>query len=277
MALLASSTLVIAVVDYWTGPDVGFSLFYLIPVSIGGRYLPRAAAVMLAVLAAGGWLAADSAWHGFGLVPFWNGCTRLAIFAGAAIAVSQLRRDTERVAELNARLRTLLDQEQRLSRTDGVTGLGNARLFDEAYGRSFALWRRNHEPLAVVCVDLDNFKQVNDTRGHAAGDELLKQIAAAMSRVLRAGDVATRLGGDEFAILLHECPPEIAGRVGERLLQQIRSTTEPFPELGLGASLGIACFDVPPATAQAALRVADGALYTAKSNGKNRVEVVNGH
>jgi diguanylate cyclase (GGDEF)-like protein len=275
-AVLAAGTVLITFVDYLTGPDIGLSLFYLVPVTVGARYLTRTHAIALALLAAAGWLAADAAWHGLSPVSIWNGVTRVGIFLGAAFAVLQLRKDTEAVAQLNARLEALLEQEKRLSRTDLLTGLANARMFEEAYQKSHAVWRRNHEPLAIACLDLDNFKSVNDTRGHAEGDALLKQVAAAATSVLRAGDVAARLGGDEFAVLLHACSADVATRVADRLLQQIRAATQALPDLPLGASIGIAWFDAPPPTLQAALRVADSALYTAKTSGKNRVFLVSG-
>lgn len=273
-ALITAGVVVIAALDYWTGPDIGFSLFYLVPILIAARDLPQAHAVAVAIVAAGGWLVADAGWHGLTMVGAWNGVTRLVIFTGAAVAVSRMRADHDRLASLNEQLQVLFDQEQRVARTDGLTSLGNARLFADEYARSVARWRRSAGPMAVACIDLDNFKTINDTRGHAAGDDVLKQMAAAMTTVLRAGDVAVRLGGDEFAILLHDCPPEAGALIANRVLALLRSLTAEFRDLQLGASIGLACFDVPPAEPEQALRAADRALYQAKARGKNRLELV---
>lgn len=272
-ALLASAILAIATVDYWTGPDIGFSLFYLIPVLIGARDLPRRQALSLAVLAAAGWLFADVGWHGISPIPLWNGLTRLVIFVGGVEAISRMRAEQQRATALNEQLETLLTQEKQVARTDGLTSLGNSRFFLEEYARSLTLWRRSGEPLTVGCIDLDDFKSVNDTHGHSAGDDLLRQIALAIAGGLRAGDVAARVGGDEFAVLLHGCTPETSLQIGERILALVRSVTGTFPDLPLGASMGLAYFEVPPAEPEHALREADRALYTAKARGKHRIEL----
>lgn len=269
-----AGVVVIAAVDYWTGPDIGLSLFYLVPVLIAARNFPRAHAIAVAIVAAGGWLAADAGWHGMTMIGVWNGATRLVIFTGAAVSVSRMRADHDRLASLNERLQVLFDQEKRVARTDGLTSLGNSRFFFEQYARALALWRRNPEPLTIGYIDLDNFKSVNDTRGHAAGDDLLKQIAAAIAGVLRAGDVAVRVGGDEFAVLLRGGTPDVSIQIGERILDRVRSVTATFVDLPLSASIGLAYFEVPPAEPEQALRAADRALYVAKAGGRNRIEIV---
>lgn len=173
----------------------------------------------------------------------------------------------------------LEDQLRHQALHDPLTGLANRVLFVDRL--SHALVRRGaDEGVAVLFVDLDEFKAINDTLGHGAGDELLRMVAERLSTVLRSEDTACRLGGDEFAFLLEEAPPERALDVAGRILAAL---DEPF-EIGghtatLSASIGIAtggrAADGSDSgeTADELLRDADTAMYAAKSFGKGRIQV----
>jgi diguanylate cyclase (GGDEF)-like protein len=124
--------------------------------------------------------------------------------------------------------------------------------------------------MAVMVVDLDNFKQINDQEGHAAGDEVLRQVAEAMRACIRAGDLAARFGGDEFALVLSPVQPTESETVANRLLASMEVLRRAHPDSGLGASIGIAWFDSPPSDPDAALRRADQAMYVSKVGGKGR-------
>jgi diguanylate cyclase (GGDEF)-like protein len=174
----------------------------------------------------------------------------------------------------------LEDQLRHQALHDPLTGLPNRVLFVDRL--SHALVRRgpSHAGLAVLFVDLDDFKEVNDTLGHAAGDQLLRLVATRLAGVLRPEDTAGRLGGDEFAFLVEEVRPEDIDHIAERI---VRALAEPF-DLGgrvatLSASIGIATRDRLAAGRDASdvadelLRDADTAMYAAKSLGKGRVRV----
>lgn len=270
--LLILSIPLLGFADHASGPDFGFSLLYLMPVAILAWRSDARLAVAAAVLAAGCWLGADAAYRGFTPVTLWNALTRLAMYVALAGLTGRVRLDRERVAALNERLSRLLEQEQRLARTDPLTGLANSRAFREALDKGLARSRRDGSPLAVACIDLDNFKRLNDTLGHAGGDRALRAAAETLSRVARAADVSARIGGDEFAVLLHDCDEAGARAVAERVLKEVQDVLRQAGT-GVGASVGVACFREAPENADAALGAADRALYQAKRQGKGQIVV----
>lgn len=151
------------------------------------------------------------------------------------------------------------------SRTDPLTGLNNRRAIDERIGEEIARAKRYGHPLAVLMIDLDDFKSINDRYGHVAGDDTLHDVAGAITRSVRSIDIAGRYGGEEFLVILPETAMVGAAAVAER----IRATIE---QLGrTTASAGVAeLFDEDTAAAELIER-ADTALYKAKRSGKNRV------
>jgi diguanylate cyclase (GGDEF)-like protein len=144
----------------------------------------------------------------------------------------------------------------RISRTDPLTGSLNRRGFEERFAAELAVARRTGGDLALLLVDLDDFKQVNDTHGHAAGDELLRWTVEAMRDVLRGHDVVGRLGGDEFAAVLPAAGPEEASAAAERVAARLRDRTP--------ASIGIASMGPDGATPDELGRAADRSLYARK-------------
>ena len=158
---------------------------------------------------------------------------------------------------------------------DALTGLINRREFEHRLRRalsSAAEFQRHH---AVMYLDLDQFKVVNDTCGHPAGDELMRQISAVLQRRLREGDTLARLGGDEFGVLLENCPAEHAARIAEEL----RQTVADFPfawhsrTFTLSVSIGVVNVANGLFTLAEVLSAADAACYMAKEKGRNRVQV----
>ncbi len=273
IALLAASVVAIAAADYLTGPDIGLSLFYLVPIVIAGRRANQTVAIALAAAAALGWTVADSAWHGVTPVSLWNSLTRLGIFVGAAIVMARVRRDERRLGELNRQLQDGLAVEQRLARTDPLTSLANGRMFRDEVQRALARSRRDKEPLTIAYLDLDNFKALNDRYGHAEGDEILKDVASGISAVIREGDLAARLGGDEFALLLQGCGEDALEAIGGRLLAQVEAVAARYPEVTFGATIGFAECTGAGVDPDSAIRAADRAMYAAKFKGKNRIEI----
>lgn len=163
-----------------------------------------------------------------------------------------------------------LRREQRAAVTDSLTGLLNRRGFDERLRDEIARADRSGTPLALVLVDCDDLKRINDRLGHEAGDAMLQDLARLLRRSKRVSDVAARVGGDEFALVL----PEADGAAAATLAERIRSTLSARGPAGSGttASFGIATYPDDGHTCSALLRAADRSLYDeAKRRGKNRV------
>jgi diguanylate cyclase (GGDEF)-like protein len=170
-------------------------------------------------------------------------------------------------------LRNALEEVERLAITDSLTGLYNHRHLFELAGRELQRARRYQLPLSVMMVDIDEFKRVNDTYGHAMGDQVLQGIAECCRKELREVDVIGRYGGDEFVALLPETGLSAACQVAERLRKSIaeRMIDTKAGRITVTASLGIAVLDDEHPTPESLLDRADQALYVAKQNGRNRI------
>ncbi len=173
-------------------------------------------------------------------------------------------------------LRRQLEETARVqARTDELTGLPNRRRFFELAEREMVRAQRYSAPLAVVMLDLDHFKEINDNHGHATGDQVLRAVGDCCRDVLRTNDVVGRLGGEEFAIMLPATTLEGAQLFAERLRETITECRIGLPglELRLTATLGVAaCEPGETTTMDELLARADAALYRGKAAGRNRVE-----
>jgi diguanylate cyclase (GGDEF)-like protein/PAS domain S-box-containing protein len=163
-------------------------------------------------------------------------------------------------------------QLEHLALHDVLTGLPNSRLLQDRLEQTLAATRRNSQPMGLMYLDLDEFKPVNDTYGHAAGDLVLKEFASRVAQVLRETDTIARIGGDEFVAVLGQISGEAdARRAAERVLSALE---RPF-DLGNGqaarvsASIGLALFPQHGQTAQELKQHADAAMYAAKQGGRN--------
>ncbi|MCW2621612.1 MAG: diguanylate cyclase, partial [Frankiales bacterium] len=168
--------------------------------------------------------------------------------------------------ELVEQQRTLAQRLSRLAETDELTSCLNRRALHRALGG--ALSRASPErPVSVCVLDLDRFKALNDSQGHAAGDRVLVTVAETLISVTRSGEAVSRFGGDEFAVLLPGTDLDAAVQIGDRLRACLALA---LADTGVTASVGIACA-VSPVTADVLLAVADGQMYAAKVAGGNRV------
>jgi diguanylate cyclase (GGDEF)-like protein len=183
----------------------------------------------------------------------------LAVQAGVAIENARLHRVVERQAV-----------------TDALTGLANRRQFYEVLGREYERAQRFGQPVSLILLDIDDFKQINDSRGHLAGDAVLHSVAATLAEVIREIDLAARYGGEEFAVLLPQTGPEGAANLAERLRSEIAARKIRFGTdeiAGVTASFGVAAGPVNEQTQIDLIASADAALYQAKREGKNHVTV----
>lgn len=248
----------VAVLDTATGSEIGFSIFYLVPVSFAGAFISRRTGFVLAILSAATWgyfevttgHAYSAAW-----IPYWNSAIHLGFFL--------------LVNELIERLRRAHARQRALARQDSLTGIANARVFEENAHRTNALSRRSGRPFTVAYVDLDRFKQVNDEFGHSAGDELLRTVALLIADGVRSTDVVARLGGDEFGILLPDTEAEQARVILERIAASIADRVR--GHWAVSATVGAVTFTEPPEDADFAVRQADALMYRGKAEGRGRI------
>jgi diguanylate cyclase (GGDEF)-like protein/PAS domain S-box-containing protein len=195
-------------------------------------------------------------------------------------AEDELRRAKDRLETANLELQQSLEREKLLSSTDGLTGLCNRRHFFELAAHEFSSAMRYQHPFVILMFDMDDFKQVNDTLGHAAGDKLLVRVAQAAAAQVRASDVVARYGGDEFIVLLPHASAGQALPVAERIrasvaairMDALRDDQESF---SITLSIGIAEVRRAPVdkNVERVIQRADEAMYTAKQSGRNRIVI----
>ncbi|MGV8917415.1 MAG: GGDEF domain-containing protein [Pseudomonas sp.] len=155
---------------------------------------------------------------------------------------------------------------------DPLTGTGNRVAMDQTLFRETELARRHKYPLSLLMLDIDHFKQVNDTHGHTTGDEVLKAVADSIKSQLRNVDMVFRYGGEEFLIVLSNTSREAAAMVGERLRHAALRLMHPAPVHPIELTVSLGCATLLPAeSAQSLIRRADNALYVAKREGRNRL------
>jgi diguanylate cyclase (GGDEF)-like protein/PAS domain S-box-containing protein len=192
-------------------------------------------------------------------------------------AMSKNLSDDEHVRGVLVNCRDVTDRqqlEQQLRHQafhDGLTGLANRALFADRVEHALQRLARQHGYLAVLFIDLDDFKTVNDSLGHGVGDELIREVSDRLRRSVREGDTAARLGGDEFAVLLEDTDPEAASRAAERILDALHARFRiGRRQLTVGASVGVAIGSRTQSVSDV-MRNADVAMYRAKDAGKGRI------
>lgn len=179
-------------------------------------------------------------------------------------AATHVKRLQDELRQRNADL-------DRLSRTDMLTGVYNRRHLEQELTRLHNDAVRHREPVCVLLLDLDGFKQVNDTYGHAAGDEVLQAFARLVAAELRAGDIGGRWGGEEFLVIMPRTDIASARALAERI--RARTAAEPVTSAGdrIGITVSGGCALGPGASAAGLVQAADSCLYRAKEQGRNRV------
>ena len=255
MPIVAGLCLVglVGVVDYLTGFEISLSVFYLVPIGLVTWYGPRWAAFLVCGVSAFVLIAADYAFgsaYSHWLIPVENGVVVLVFFLVTAWLLSALR--------------FRLKHEATMARTDSLTQILNARAFNEVSDGLLRMADRTQRPLTMGYIDVDNFKAINDTEGHSAGDVVLQKVAERLTRSIRASDVVGRLGGDEFAVLMPETGTDGAHVAFAKIMQELKddAAEHGWP---IGFSIGVAVFPKAPSTVDEMVRVADGRLCTGPS------------
>ena len=229
----------------------------------GARFLGRCTAALLVACAAA------AALTGFEVRPYTNmvqiiGSLPLLILYPMVVGLTTYRL-ARRLREQNQ----LLSEE---SRTDGLSGLLSRRYWEDAVSAEFQRGRRYGRPLALLMLDIDHFKSINDQHGHPAGDEVIRSVAVILRASLREEDVPGRYGGEEFGILLPDTPAAGAEVIAERIRRRIEGAA--LTKSGLRATVSIGIAELGPQDIDYTVGIshADRALYAAKERGRNRSE-----
>jgi diguanylate cyclase (GGDEF)-like protein len=257
MALL--SILLIGLFDYEFGYEISLSLFYLAPVAAVTWYVGRKTALLIAVLTALPLLLEEMSvghLHSRPMLLIWNACLQIGFMVVVIYLLDSLHGQIELAHEL--------------ARTDALTGLFNRRAFLEHLQYRLDLAARAGKPVTLAYIDLDDFKRINDWRGHQEGDQVLKLIARTLTMSIRRTDMVARLGGDEFALLMDGANRSSA----EHFITKLRiALDEAFVGQSYIVTCSIGCmtFQIPPNSADTALAAADRLMYRVKRQGKNAV------
>lgn len=252
-------TAVLGLADYRTGYEAYFAVFYLLPISLAAYFVSGRAGLFMGLLCAllrfGIEVLTDKPYSS-PLFLYWNGLSRLLIFSFITVILAQLRR--------------ALQYERMLARSDFLTGAANARSFNESANQELQRARRHARPFTIVYMDVDNFKTINDTRGHQAGDDLLRAIVRTLRQYLRETDIVARLGGDEFALLLFDADEQAATTAIEKVRGQLMQMVDKngWP---VTFSIGSLTCRRAPESLESLMKRADDLAYEAKRNGKNSV------
>jgi diguanylate cyclase (GGDEF)-like protein len=253
----------VGVLDGISGPDYSLVPFYLAPVILAAWFVGRREGYLLSCASTLAWLAAEMTgrhYNQFEFAMYWNDFMELLLFLLTALVVSALK--------------GALEQANRMARTDHLTGLPNRRQFYEFVTGEMRRNHRYNQPFTVAYLDIDNFKTVNDSRGHAEGDNLLRQVATCIAATIRKTDTVARLGGDEFALLFPETDGETALTVAAKVRQQLKKDVEPCWTISF--SMGMVTYLKSPAAIDQVIGRADRLMYEVKEMSKDalRREVV---
>ncbi|MBN1365971.1 MAG: GGDEF domain-containing protein [Syntrophaceae bacterium] len=253
------SVILLGVLDYLSGYEMAFSMFYLLPVVFVSWFDKRNHALLISILSAVTWMSADiSAGNVYShpLILVWNTTMRLGFFLLAVFAFSEIKK--------------LLGVEQTFARTDFLTDIANSRAFYELAKIEIDRSVRFRRPFTIAYIDIDDFKQINDTLGHSKGDNLLQSIAKTIKDNTRSMDIVSRLGGDEFAILFPETNETNAKsaitKVQQSLLSFVKNNNWPVT-FSIGT---VTCYE--SCILDELIKEADTLMYSVKESGKNRIE-----
>lgn len=254
-------TVVLAVLDLFSGPDLSLALFYLLPIGGLAWYNSQRSALALTLLVGLAWMGDGVAGGLPTAIAVWNATLRCGFFLIVVMLI--------------ARLHAAYELQATMASQDLLTGLANGRAMAQALTALIERSHRHPEPYTVAYLDLDGFKQVNDRLGHQGGDATLRAVAQAIQAAVRAQDLSARVGGDEFLVLLVGCDTVTAHSVLDRIRDTVRARSE-VEGWGISVSIGAVSVTMMPTdvTVDAIIQRADAAMYSAKRAGKDQVITV---
>jgi len=253
-------TAMIGALDYFldiaTGTDFTLAFFYLLPIAFVAWFAGKPAGIAISLISAITKISINPLLNQSLSQVIWRNLNAFAFFIIIAL--------------LLAKLRQMLDHEREMSRTDFLTGAVNSRAFMQTLSDEIYRQRRYCHPFALAYVDLDNFKEINDSYGHTTGNFVLRTVVETISANLRRTDVIARLGGDEFAILLPDTDAAAAPAAIEKIREQLHTAMKRH-KLSITFSIGLLTCQTPPGSADEIITSADNLMYEAKKSGKNSV------
>lgn len=259
-SVIVTAGLMVAIgfADYATGYAYSLGTFYLLPVVTATWSHGRKIGLVTSVIGAAVWFAAG---YTTGLpeiktlVLVWNAIMVLGVLASVALLLSALR--------------SMLQHESQAARTDALTGLHNRQHLYEELAQALGRMRSSGAPLSIVYLDLDGFKAMNDSHGHAHGDNVLRSVARSLASTVRATDFVARIGGDEFVILLPDVDNDLAAALVDRLRTAVAiGVAELAGQVTLSA--GAVTISDASLSPDELMKLADEAMYRAKSSGRAR-------
>jgi diguanylate cyclase (GGDEF)-like protein len=246
-------------VDHWAGPELSFSLFYLGPVVLASWSVGRIAGTCIALVAALTWYVADvfdGHVYTYAWIPVWNSLVRLGFFLIVVFLLGILKNK--------------LELERSLADSDPLTTLANRRSFYERVELEASRAKRYSHTFTIAYIDLDNFKGINDTRGHDVGDQVLFEVAKTIKNDVRHSDLAARLGGDEFAVIFpyvdHIAIHTVLAKLQAKLLHAMQDKDWPIT-----FSIGVITFERPMESTRDMIKATDDLMYKVKKTGKDSI------
>lgn len=247
------------ILNYYSNFEMAFSVLYIVPVFMVAWYIGPKSAVIISLLSAITWnineIYSGKVFAHY-VIPYFNTLIRFNVFAIISLFIIEIRGK--------------LNQTLYLADTDYLTGLANSRNLHENIKIEAEKNKQYKRPFTLIYMDLDNFKEVNDTKGHDIGDKLLQNVAEIMKSNVRHTDVAARMGGDEFAILL----PETEYNGAETVLAKFHSSflqSMNLNEWPVTFSIGAITFQNALHDSRIMIKAVDDLMYNVKTNGKNRI------
>ncbi len=255
----ASIIVLIGALDFLTGYEIHIFIFYVIPIALATWYIGYFPGLLFAALSISMWWFADYlSGHVYtsSLIPVWNGLIRFAFFFFTVYALNMIK--------------AKLKLEETYADFDSLTNSLNGRGFRTRLNPVFSLIKREKQPYTMVFLDVDNFKTLNDTQGHAEGDRALQHLAEVMHGSFRSSDLICRKGGDEFILFLPNTDTGQAKKAitlfKERFDAVVKNENWP-----IGLSIGACSFDSEYTDIELATSLTDNLMYEAKNNGKNTI------
>jgi diguanylate cyclase (GGDEF)-like protein len=249
----------VGVLDYITGSEISLSFLFLIPAAFAIGYVHDRVRSLVILLSICAFLLSDwTTGNGYSqaIIHYWNGSLRLLMFLLVIWLLQEFKR--------------ALAHERMFAQTDYVTGIANYHEFRQQLHAELERASRSKRPISLAYIDLDGFKQVNDSLGHRAGNALLRTAAQTFEATIRRTDLVARLGGDEFAILL----PNTGQTGAKSIMQRLQATFLKQMETcraHVTLSAGVISFPSPPASVEEMIHQADNLMYQAKALGKNDI------